>query len=148
MPFWICGWIEVTTDAPTSPDAIWLGVVDLSKLIDTEDMVSEGLFGLSKAFRSNSELRQNSLFAERGIPAIVSAAVHRELESIKAHEANLGGGETGGFTFATWEEISYHFDPKKMPAGSDWQLVFQIAKLLVESNRYLADQIRFVVWFS
>ena len=37
MPFWIQGWMEVTTDKPDAADAIWQGVMDLGVLIDTSD---------------------------------------------------------------------------------------------------------------
>ena len=50
MPFWIQGWLEVTTDGPHDAEAIWQAVVDLGPLVDTSDGVSEHLFGLSKRF--------------------------------------------------------------------------------------------------
>ena len=105
MPFWIQGWLEVTTDGPHDAEAIWQAVVDLGPLVDTSDEISEHLFGLSKRFRSDPTLNDRSLFAERGVPAVRSLAVNQALDNHRQLAAQHGPTGIGGYTFANYAEI-------------------------------------------
>ncbi len=105
MPFWIQGWLEVTTDGPQDAEAIWQAVVDLGALVDTSDEISEHLFGMSKRFRSDPTLRDRSLFAERGVPVVRSLAVGNALANHRQLAAQHGPTGIGGYTFANYAEI-------------------------------------------
>ena len=48
MPFWIEGWVEVTTQDDSTEEHAWAGAINIGSLVDTADEVSERLFGLSK----------------------------------------------------------------------------------------------------
>jgi len=125
-------------------------VVDLGVLIDTGDKVSERLFGLSKMYRSDRALRESSLFADRGLPPVRSAAVddewNRHCELAEQHGREKSG--IGGYTFASYSEILKIGLVDSDLSRSDWQLVFQIADLIVASKRHTPEKIRFTVWYN
>ena len=152
MPFWIQGWLEVTMDDPDASDAIWRGVVDLGVLIDTSDDFSELMFGLSKSYRSDQTKRKTSLFADRGLPKIQSAALANALEGHKQLAKDYGPGEIGGYTYVLLADVRSAMPPDLSLEKSDWKLVFDIAALLIasarHSARHSADQVRFTVWYN
>ena len=96
MPFWIQGWVEVTSFPPAEhDDHAWQGVLRILPIVDEADRVSEELFGLSKG--AVTEKRPPaSIAAGRGIPPQPSSELRDDLERIRAHELKYGAGEYGG----------------------------------------------------
>lgn len=148
MGYNIEGWVEVTwcTDEEQAEDYAWQSLLNLSVLIQVNVSVSEQLFGLSKRCTAG-EITIQSLAAQRGVPANPSWQVKREIEEIREHEQQHGPGVHGGYTYATWQEIKLALDNISALDQSDWQIVFDLVRLLEQNQRYTADQIRFIAWY-
>jgi hypothetical protein len=144
MPFTLEGWIEVARSPETGDEHAWFGTIDLSSIVDVADEDTERLFGLSKDCVSGQK-SVDALAAGRGMPANPSAQVRRALDEIAEHEAKFGSGEMGGYTYALWAEIR-ECALTMPPEESQWTLPFAIARILEE--RFGADRVRFVIWFS
>jgi len=146
MSLQIAGWAEVTVFPPTEQDSYsWRGVLRLAPLIDTDDSVSERLFGLSK--RCIRERSFGGLVAQRGIPSNVSIEVRSALEGIHEHEERFGVGEIGGYTHATWRELKAAQSELQL-SESSWRVVFDILARIEKDFRFTADRIRLIVWYE
>lgn len=147
MPFWIEGWIEATRmEAPEQDEHAWSGVIRIAPIVDVADEVSERLFGLSKTLVASGT--ENALAPNRGIPENPSAELRAELEVHRAHERKYGRGELGGYTFASWTEISAERRSLPSLAESEWALVFDLAERLAADPKFSEDRVRVVVWYN
>ena len=149
MPMFIHGWIEVTGLAGVEQEEehAWRGLINLgSLLMDETDAVSERLFALSK--HCVCENVRGGLAVARGVPRNPSEEVRRELGEIGAFEEKYGPGEVGGYTWASWNEIStVHFETEEL-TDSRWAVAFALANTLTTQSYVTPDQLRFVVWYS
>jgi hypothetical protein len=147
MPFWIEGWIEATrTDGSEQDEHAWSGVIRIGPIVDGADEVSERLFGLAKGLVASGAA--NAVAANRGIPENPSAELRAELEGHRTHEREHGSGEFGGYTFATWTEISAARDSLPGLAESEWALAFDLADRLARDPKFSSDRVRVVVWYN
>jgi hypothetical protein len=143
MPFWIEGWVEVMC---VPEDGIWQGVIKIAPLVSSSDSFSEAFFGLSKAGVSSAET--SAIAARRGKPPNPSTEVRSEFEQIQQHESRYGPGELGGYTYATWREIADHLPSLALSGDSDWCLVFDLIRRLLDDDRFSDEHVRVVVWFN
>ena len=147
MPMDIEGWVEVSWrqagDEPEE-DHHWMGVIRLGPIVGgATDDVGAALFGFSKG-----EV-DATVAGQRGVPAHCSAEVRRDLDGIARHEAQYGRGEFGGYTHASWREISrvdwtVYRVSETARAESNWATLFSLMSIL--EQRY--DQIRIVAWWN
>ncbi|WP_437734449.1 hypothetical protein [Sorangium sp. So ce1335] len=148
MPFWIEGWVEVTRDLPSEEDEhSWQGLLRVGPLVDGADEVSEELFGLSKRLVS-SEQPHGAVAARRGVPPHPSAELRADLVRIAEHERIHGPGELGGYTYATWSELSAFRAARPDVLSSDWAIVFDIAERVATDPRFSCARLRLVVWYN
>jgi hypothetical protein len=147
MPFWIEGWVEVTSLDDTTEEWAWQSLMTISPLVDVADEVSERLFGLSKKCVTGQS-PVVPLFAGRGIPPNPSKEVQRDLEEIIELERKYGPGEIGGYTHATWREIKSTNILSVARPDSDWRLVFDLVQRIEQDYRFSDEKIRFIVWFN
>lgn len=148
MPFWIEGWLEVMRMWPPEEDEhSWQGVLRIGPLVDCADDVSEELFGLSRRLVSSDE-PHGAVAARRGIPPHPSAELRADLERIAQHERLHGPGELGGYTYATWSELSTFRATHPAVQSSDWAVVFDIAERIVREERFSGERLRLVVWYD
>ena len=142
MPFWVQGWLETSTGAVDS-NTIWFPTVNISSLVDSGDEVSEILFGLSKRCRKNKDLIEQSLFAERGLPANASDLIKNEKSKNEKYQ-----GECGGYTYASFEEMMHSEFDIREHKKSDWTLIFGILKSMLDDPRFTPKNLRIIVWFN
>ncbi|MGC4030659.1 MAG: hypothetical protein QM754_02765 [Tepidisphaeraceae bacterium] len=145
MPFDIQGWIEFAYTVDLEDENAWFGAIDLETMGLVGDTISERLFNLSKACVAGEKC-VTAVAAGRGVPANPSRRVSRDLEMIKAHNAQYGPGEYGGYTYASWPELKAVLFGDDELEESGWKLVFALANQL--EQRVPASHIRFVVWFE
>lgn len=149
MPFWIEGWVEITTfkGEEKQEESAWNGAINLSAIIDVSDHVSEQLFGLSKRCVAG-EVDIVGIFAKRGLPLNPSKEVLTELKAIAKYECLYGSGECGGYTYALWSEVKNIPNLYEILKDSDWNTAANLALQLEKDHRFSDDQIRLVVWFN
>ncbi len=141
----IQGWIEVDRSGEPEDGHAWQAVINIGPLIDTPDLVSERLFGLSKDYATARS--DDQVAGRRGLPANPSQTVTAELLRIKQHESQFERGEFGGYTHATWREIKAAPLDDQVVRRSDWQLIFSLCERLEQDSRLSDNRIRFVVWY-
>ncbi len=146
--FWIDGWVEVTRMLPSEEDEhAWQGVLRVLPLIDGADEISEQLFGLSRAAVTTSEPLE-AVAARRGIPPNPSAELRADLDRIAEHERRHGPGELGGYTHASWTELSAFRDSCPAVRSSDWATVFDIMDRIASDERFSSARLRLAVWYE
>jgi len=142
MPFWIQGWIEIST-GEINDNTTWSPTVNISPLVDSGDEVAEILFGLSKRYRKNKDLIERPWFAERGLPTDASEFVRSEKSKNDQYR-----GECGGYTHASFDELMQSDFDIQEHKKSDWNLVFSILESMARDPRFTPENLRLIVWFN
>jgi hypothetical protein len=102
---------------------------------------------------SPSSALRAKLMSRLSPPGGACRLILRERSATRSHriadyERRYRAGESGGFTFAMWDEVRSAVPDSPKLGESDWGLVFDLVRRLTRDSRFPAHRIRFVVWYN
>ncbi|WP_338764574.1 hypothetical protein WAF17_22155 [Bernardetia sp. ABR2-2B] len=145
----IQGWVEISSfhnKEDVDSDYGWIGLIDISSVIQFTDEITSLLFGNPNDFL-NPNPQIIPIAKNRGLPKNPCWQLRKEIEDEKNYEPN----SSFGYTYIMHEEIQCIDFEKHLNMNieeSDWLILFKMIDVFKERKINPIDTIRLSIWYT